>query len=56
MLGFLLVFLIHHHGWVQPHNPHHARCDVAWHVGCAAVDPPPVVSPGFRLPPPVWPR
>ena len=54
MLAFLLVFLIHHHGWVNPHNPHHNRCDVAWHVGCASIDPPPTHV-GW-LPPPVLPR
>ena len=55
MFALLLALLIHpghHHGWCQPHNPHHRPpCSVVWHAGCASVDPPPhLIDWGGRTP------
>jgi hypothetical protein len=57
MFALLFALLIHghHYGWQQPHNPHHRPpCAVAFHIGCASLNPPPTRLP-FPVPPPVLP-
>jgi hypothetical protein len=52
MIALLLTLLLHR-GWMQPHNPHRPSCAVVFHIGCASLNPPPTVVP--HLPPPVLP-
>ena len=55
MIALLLMLLLHR-GWMQPHNPHHTSCAVTWHQGCASVNPPPADVRWLLPPAPVLPR